>query len=176
MRIIDATRFAIKSHDGQKRKITGDPYIQHPMMVSLILATHGVSEDLIIAGLLHDVIEDCGVKHHQLVGMFGQEVADLVADVTEPPKAQMKWKDRKEAAIESIARYSPDAVMLKSADVLSNVSDILKHIDEAKEVFSPQWKVKTVRVIDALIRQSPKNPLNKDLTAIKNRLETELVY
>ena len=80
-RIQDAYGFAGECHDGQMR-ISGDPYIVHPLAAATILADLHLDPDTIIAALLHDVVEDCGVTVEALDQRFGPDVARLVDGVT----------------------------------------------------------------------------------------------
>ena len=73
--------YAVLKHDGQFRR-SGEPYIVHPIAVATILAELEMDDATIAAGLLHDVVEDCGVTRDQLAHDFGAEIADLVDGVT----------------------------------------------------------------------------------------------
>ncbi len=76
-----ALEFATASHDGQLRK-SGDPFIEHPLATSEYLAAMGMDATTLAAGLLHDVMEDCGIEYAELESRFGSEVAGLVESVT----------------------------------------------------------------------------------------------
>ena len=80
-KIQDAYEFAARSHDGQRR-LSGEPYIVHPLAAAVILADLHLDPDTIIAALLHDVVEDCGVTLDELDRRFGKDVARLVDGVT----------------------------------------------------------------------------------------------
>ena len=76
-RILAAVELAKKAHEGQLRK-TGEPYIVHPMAVKKILEEWGMDEDTIIAGILHDSVEDTDVRLDDIRKAFGESVAFLV--------------------------------------------------------------------------------------------------
>ncbi len=76
-----AYRIAAKAHEGQKRK-SGEPYIIHPLCVAIILADLELDKETIVAGLLHDVVEDTVMTTEDLTREFGSEVALLVDGVT----------------------------------------------------------------------------------------------
>ena len=76
-----AYRVADSAHNGQKRK-SGEPYIIHPLCVAITLAQLELDKESIIAGMLHDVVEDTHVTHEELAADFGEEVALLVDGVT----------------------------------------------------------------------------------------------
>ena len=82
-RFNQALALAARAHREQLRKGSDTPYIQHPVCVAFILQRHGFPEELIIAALLHDVVEDCAVALADLEHRFGAEVARLVAAVSE---------------------------------------------------------------------------------------------
>ena len=129
--IENAIRFSIKTHEvyqKQKRKGKDIPYITHPLAVGLLLARANASEDVIVAGILHDTIEDSiaskKVTPEMLLKRFGEKVKDLVVSVTEERK-DLPWEQRKRKAIAAIKTFSHNALLVKSADVISNVSEIL---------------------------------------------------
>lgn len=178
-----AIRFMVRTHEGyqkQKRKGKDVPYLVHPLTVALILARAGASEDLIIAGILHDTIEDSveekKVSHHMLEERFGVAVADLVESVTEQPK-DVPWDERKQEALEHIDTFTNDSVLLKSADVIANNSELLedyaKDGEETFERFNAS-KEKTVghtlRIIEKLRTKWPESPLNDDLAEMAGRM------
>ena len=83
-KVVNAFEFAYEVHKGTKRKGKNVPYIVHPMDVASILIKNSASEDLVVAGLLHDVIEEENVKLIKISELFGETVANLVNAVTEP--------------------------------------------------------------------------------------------
>ncbi len=91
-RIQKAIEVATKAHEGQFRK-TGEPYIIHPLAVKKILEEWGMDEDTIIAGLLHDTVEDTGLKLDDIRKEFGETVAFLVDGVTKLSTARNGMRD-----------------------------------------------------------------------------------
>ena len=79
--VTQAYYYAEACHSGQERK-TGDPYIVHPLETALFLADLHLDAHTIVAALLHDVVEDCGVTLEEITGHFGPEVSKLVDGVT----------------------------------------------------------------------------------------------
>ena len=100
-RVQQAYEFGAAAHKGQKR-LSGEPYISHPIAAANILADLHVDAETIIAAILHDVIEDTPAEMEQLVEQFGREVADLVDGVTKLD--QIKFKSRQEAQAESFRK------------------------------------------------------------------------
>jgi guanosine-3',5'-bis(diphosphate) 3'-pyrophosphohydrolase len=76
-RYLEALAFAVERHGGarQPRKGTGFPYVVHPIRVAEILDRYGYDEDVVVAGMLHDVVEDAGVTHAELERAFGIRVS-----------------------------------------------------------------------------------------------------
>lgn len=132
--IHQAISFATKVHAGQVRKGKATPYIVHVLAVGLILARVTTDEDIIIAGILHDTIEDCephgSVTQQTLTEMFNQNVAAIVNDVTEPSQEKSEqskkstWLERKMAALAHIKDMSHASILVKSADVLQNLTEL----------------------------------------------------
>ena len=77
-----AIQFATKAHEGQTRKYTGEPYIVHPLAVMEIVKTVEHTEEMLMAAVLHDTVEDCDVTLDQIAFNFGHVVADLVEELT----------------------------------------------------------------------------------------------
>jgi (p)ppGpp synthase/HD superfamily hydrolase len=122
-----ALQFAALAHRQQVRKGTDIPYIVHAVHVSVILLRHGFDEGVVIAGLLHDVIEDCGVSPQQLETLFGAEVARLVEAVSEQKRIgdrERSWEERKTEAITHLRSGGPRVAALKAADALHNIRSI----------------------------------------------------
>jgi (p)ppGpp synthase/HD superfamily hydrolase len=182
-KIQHAIRFSIKTHEvdqKQKRKGKDIPYIIHPLTVGLILASSGANEDLIIAGILHDTIEDSietkKVTKKMIVDRFGDNVADLVLSVTE--EKNLPWEEVKEKAIEHIKILSHDSLMLKSADIIANNSelcdDFKKKGEDAFKIFGASKKRKLKEqsdLIKAILKKWPEITLKKDLNFILKSLE-----
>ena len=122
-----AIGFAARAHQGQQRKIGDVPYIAHPVAVAMILQRMGCAETIVAAGLLHDVVEDTPVTLEEIQRHFGDEVAEIVAGCTEPPKDRDRWETRKLFMIESL-RDAPLAVKLvAAADKYHNLSHTLSN-------------------------------------------------
>ncbi|HEV7820239.1 MAG TPA: HD domain-containing protein [Burkholderiales bacterium] len=123
--VVQVTRaldYAARKHVSQRRKGEAkEPYINHLAEVAHLLAeaTAGNDSNLVIAGLLHDCIEDQGVTYEELVELFGADVAGLVRDVTDD-KSLLK-AERKRLQVEESPHKSDRAKMLKIADKTSNL-------------------------------------------------------
>lgn len=181
-RYLAALEFAKKVHSGQTRKATEIPYISHPMSVAQRISRVSDDEDICIAGLLHDTIEDCepygSVTAQTLAELFGSRVANLVQAVTEEDKS-LSWEARKQKAVAHIAKMDNDALLLKSADLLDNVTDLTKGVEESGLAYFQEFKrgpQVTIRhhfeVYAALHKQWQDNPLLPEVHTTLTKLET----
>ena len=91
--IAEAYRFAENAHDGQVR-LSGEPFIEHPLQTALFLADLRMDANTLAAALLHDVVEDCDVGFGELESRFGAEVAHLVDGVTKMTKTELMSEER----------------------------------------------------------------------------------
>ena len=122
-RLLDATLFAARAHAGQCRKgAAAEPYVNHVIEVAAILAAADAPEAAILAGLLHDTVEDTEATHADLVAAFGAEIADIVAEATDD-KALPK-ETRKALQVSLAPKKSDAAKQLKLADKISNLRAI----------------------------------------------------
>jgi (p)ppGpp synthase/HD superfamily hydrolase len=127
-RFEQALIFATRKHAGQIRKGTGTPYISHLLSVAALVLEAGGDEDLAIAALLHDVVEDCGGAPmlKEIRRRFGKRVADVVegcTDTDETPKPP--WRERKEQYIRHLRTADAGVRLVSAADKLHNARSIL---------------------------------------------------
>ncbi|CAH6420031.1 5-bis(diphosphate) 3-pyrophosphohydrolase MESH1 [uncultured virus] len=123
--------FAASKHRNQRRKNKEkNPYIIHPLRVAHYISSVGKVNDLAIlqAALLHDTVEDVEVTYEELVREFGEEVANIVKEVTDD-KSLTKVR-RKQLQIEKAPHKSYGAKLVKLADKLDNTTDLLTKIPE----------------------------------------------
>jgi len=127
-RFLRAFQFAAEKHKGQMRKASSIPYVAHLMGVASLVLEAGGDEDLAIAALLHDVVEDCGGAPmlKEVRRKFGKRIADIVdgcTDAYEVPKPP--WRERKESYIQRLKSESLDTRMVSAADKLNNIRSII---------------------------------------------------
>jgi len=120
-----ASCFAKAKHDatGKVRKLSGLAYFVHPESVANRLALTGTSEEVVIAGYLHDTVEDAGVTLQEIQDQFGARVAELVAGCSEPDKGA-SWDERKLHTMEYLRSINDlEVLMVAVADKLDNISE-----------------------------------------------------
>src|SRR5271156_5781051 len=120
-RVREAYEFGAEKHRGQKR-VSGEPYITHPVAVADILADLRLDADTLVAAILHDVIEDTPTAKAEIASIFGQVVAELVDGVSKLD--QIQFKNRQEAQAESFRKMllaMVRVIMVKLADRMHNM-------------------------------------------------------
>lgn len=126
-RIEQAIRAASILHKDQVRKGSAPlPYVSHLIATAFIAADYTDSEDVIIAALLHDTLEDTDYTAAELEDDFGGTVRELVETVTEPPREAGDWEDRKNTYIKQIKKGSEDAAIIAAADKIHNLRSIVE--------------------------------------------------
>lgn len=145
-----ALQFAIEKHWDQKRT-NGDPYIMHPIRVAELLREAGLEiEHLsVIAALLHDVIEDCGVGYGQIRHEFGTEVADIVAALTDDNR--LSREDRWADMAERIGNADWKVQIVKLADRFDNITDEVPWNDKRHR----RYLEATTKLLDAVSPHVP---------------------
>ncbi len=135
-RFLRAFLFAAEKHAGQIRKASTTPYIAHLMGVASLALEFGGDEDIAIAALLHDVVEDCGGAPmlREVKRRFGSRVAKIVDGCTDSdafPKPP--WRERKENYLRHLKSANADTRLVSAADKLNNVRSILSDYREVGE-------------------------------------------
>jgi GTP diphosphokinase / guanosine-3',5'-bis(diphosphate) 3'-diphosphatase len=123
--VLRAAKFAADKHRDQRRKDEkASPYINHPIGVAEVLARHGVRDPVVlVAAVLHDTIEDTDTTGTELEREFGPEVRRVVEEVTDDKS--LNKDERKARQIEKAPTLSPEAKLVKIADKISNITDVI---------------------------------------------------
>ena len=143
-RINHALAFAAKHHDQQVRKGTRLPYLTHPANVAIILTRYGCDETTVVAGILHDVIEDCVTKDYtremleqRIASKFGSDVLETVLAVThrkyDDDGEEFTPDERKQDYLDRLNGASPRALWVCAADKLHNANSILSDLNRTME-------------------------------------------
>ncbi len=134
-----ALAFAAKHHDRQVRKGTKLPYLTHPANVAVILTRYGSSNETVVAGILHDVIEDCvrdgytrEMLEQRIGDKFGPKVLETVLAVTyrrnDDDGVELSSEDRKADYLERLSEANEEACWVCAADKVHNASSIVSDL------------------------------------------------
>ncbi len=179
-----ALLFAVRKHAGQTRKGTAAPYISHLLSVAALVLEAGGDEDLAIAALLHDVVEDCGGAPmlQEIRRRFGKRVAHVVDGCTDTDlNPKPPWRQRKEDYLKHLRIADADVRLVSAADKLHNARSILA---DYREIGEPVWerfqgkRNGTLWYYRALLdefRKGKANPLVNQLERVVKELEAAAV-
>ncbi|QQR79059.1 MAG: bifunctional (p)ppGpp synthetase/guanosine-3',5'-bis(diphosphate) 3'-pyrophosphohydrolase [Candidatus Moraniibacteriota bacterium] len=186
--IFRAIERATALHHGQIRRVTGVPYIVHPYAVGFLLAHFTDDESVIIAALLHDVLEDVpGYTRTMLEAEFGSEVARLVSEVTEDnalyaEHPELPHGDRvglkKADYLRRLADDSEGALLIAAADKICNARSFLAEYPKlgihfwAKYHGTPERYLLFSRAVNAIIQEKLAHPLAEELDRVTKLAET----
>jgi (p)ppGpp synthase/HD superfamily hydrolase len=129
--IRDALAFAARWHEGQTRDQDGVPFVTHPVEVACLLHEAGYSDEVVAAGVLHDVLEDTEVERGELDERFGPEVAGLVAAVSDDPAIE-DHAERKAALRAQVGRAGEDAAAVFAADKVSKARELRLRLEHGR--------------------------------------------
>lgn len=125
--IIKASVFASEKHKFQRRKgCLKIPYINHPLKVcDILMEASEYNIELLIASILHDVLEDTETTEKEIEEKFGEKVSHIVIEVTDDMR--LPSNRRKELQIEKASKLTREAKLIKIADKISNISDLVRY-------------------------------------------------
>jgi len=145
-----AIAFATAAHEGQVRKYTGEPYVEHVIAVAELVAPHVPDDAATIAAILHDTVEDCDVTIDEIQAEFGDRVAEYVWYLTKPPvfvgnRAKRKALDR------ARLKEAPEIVrFIKVMDIWHNSGSIREFDQKFYETFREEVR-DLLYIMNALI-------------------------
>jgi hypothetical protein len=162
-----AEAFAMSAHAGQTRKgAAREPYAVHLAEVATLTRAFGGSDAAVAAAWLHDCIEDCAVVDAEIREAFGDTVADLVDELTDPPRTSRTR--RRHLQVEKAAHKSPQASLIKIADKTSNLRSVAmsppRDWDAGRKLGYVRWGV-------AVVAELP-NPPSAALATFLDVVET----
>jgi (p)ppGpp synthase/HD superfamily hydrolase len=160
-----AVVYAEQSHAGQRRKCDDAPFILHPLEVAALLQDAGAHDELVAAGVLHDVIEKTTASEADLRQRFGARVTTLVRAVSENPKLA-GYAERKTALREQVADAGEEALMLFAADKLAKVRELRRGNAKAPARRLLHYR-RSAELLEALL---PRYSLTRKLAAELERL------
>ncbi|MBC6822410.1 HD domain-containing protein [Corynebacterium sp. MSK151] len=179
-RLMRGIATASRAHDGHYRKGSGVPYISHPMSVMLIAASVTNDEDVLLAALFHDILEDVPENYSraEMEDEFGPRVATIVEGVTKNSSLP-SWQERADAYLEQLSRGSAESIIVAAADKFHNLSQTLEDLDREghslwrrfRSTPSQQlWWYTSVR--NVIAERLPDLPLLADLGVLIERLDS----
>lgn len=183
-RVHKAIDLAARAHQGQSRKDRDIPipYIAHCFGVACLLAEFGFDEDVFVAGLLHDVLEDqpeCMPEVEQ----FGKQVAALVRAISErkldAAGEERPWAERKSEYIEHLRGAPPEARAISCADKIHNMQSILLALERGGEIWSglkapPDKQLDRFRRLRAALADGWQHPILERFDAVFAELERQV--
>lgn len=162
--VIRAMEAATAWHEGQWRKDPAKkiPYISHPVGVGYLLMLAGFGEEVVAAGVLHDVIEDCGVTERELAHEFNPRIAKMVSEVSESKK--YSWDKRKKMYRERLKTASRGALAIACADHIHNLRSLVKSLKVDKNIWrmfhaTREEKIHNEREVLKIIAKRLRSPL-----------------
>ena len=122
-----ALKIAASAHKNQVRKHDGSPYIVHPVMVAHILSSYNFPEEVIAAGLVHDVLEDSELTEEVLREELGDVVTDIVTAVSE--QTDLPWEERKQKYVQDVVSKNESVWAVSVADKVHNAQNLTAHYE-----------------------------------------------
>jgi (p)ppGpp synthase/HD superfamily hydrolase len=155
----EALAFAEGRHSGQKRDIDDLPFVTHPVEVACLLHEAGYSDEVVAAGVLHDVLEDTDAERADLEQRFGAYVAELVAAVSDDPTIEDSL-ERKAALRLQVAHAGDRAAAIFAADKLSKARELRVRASRAELGKGDRAKIDHYeQSLDMLVELIPGHPL-----------------
>lgn len=157
--VSEAVVFAVKAHDGMRRKKGCSPYILHPLEAAVIVGTMTDNQEVMAAAVLHDVVEDAGITIEEIESKFGARVRALVESETENKRNELPaadtWRIRKEESLEVLRKTEDKEVLIVwLGDKLANMRSIYREWKKdghamwqcfnQKDVSAQAWYYKTI--------------------------------
>ncbi len=180
IRLQRAFRYAAEKHAGQTRKQSAVPYLSHLMAVASLVLEAGGDEDMAIAALLHDVVEDCGgmPRLREIRRRFGTRVAKIVEGCTDSfgdPKPE--WMERKKDYLREVKRADRDTRLVSASDKLHNVRTILADYRQHGEAIWTRFSGKKegtlwyYRALSDEYQRRNRNRITRELAIVVEELE-----
>ena len=149
--VSEAIVYAVKAHDGMRRKKSDVPYILHPMEAAVIVSTMTSDQHVIAAAVLHDVVEDADITIEEIEERFGSRVRELVACETEDKRAERPaeetWLIRKEESLEVLKNAEDLAIlMVWLGDKLANMRAIYREWKSAGDAVWQSFNQKDAKL------------------------------
>jgi (p)ppGpp synthase/HD superfamily hydrolase len=175
-----AFRYAAEKHQGQTRKQTAVPYLSHLMAVASLVLEAGGDEEMAVAALLHDVVEDCGgmPRLREVRKQFGPRVAGIVEGCTDSfGEPKREWAERKKDYLREVKHADADTRLVSAADKLHNVRTILSDYRQHGEAIWARFSGKKegtlwyYRALSDEYQRRNRNRISRELALVVAELE-----
>ena len=179
-RLQRAFRYAAEKHEGQTRKQTAVPYLSHLMAVASLVLEAGGDEDMAVAALLHDVVEDCGgmPRLREVRKKFGPRVASIVEGCTDSfGEPKREWAERKKDYLREVKHADADTRLVSASDKLHNVRTILSDYRQHGEAIWARFSGKKegtlwyYRALSDEYQRRNRNRITRELALVVAELE-----
>jgi (p)ppGpp synthase/HD superfamily hydrolase len=164
----DALEFADERHAGQRRETDGAPFMAHPLEVACLLHEAGYSDEVVAAGVLHDVLENSDTGAPEIEDRFGPNVAELVTALTEDPTIEDE-AERKKALRRQVARAGECAAAIFAADKVSKAREL--RLLASRGELGPRARVKIEHYRESLGMLAPIIPGHDLLVQLQMELD-----
>ena len=135
----DAYDLLVSKHAGQRQKVNGHPYVEHPVLVATDVSRAGFDSEMVAAALLHDIVEDSDVSVDDVQERFGRRVSVLVEALTDDVEVE-PYERRKALHREQVVAAGPEAAAIFAADKLDNVRALRSAYAENGEAVAERFK------------------------------------
>jgi (p)ppGpp synthase/HD superfamily hydrolase len=135
----NAYELLLNKHAGQRQKVNGHPYVEHPILVASDVSRAGFEPEMVAAALLHDIVEDSDVTVEEVRERFGGRVGDLVEAMTDSAEVE-PYERRKALHRERVVEAGPEAAAIFAADKLNNVRALRSAYAEEGEEVAKRFK------------------------------------
>lgn len=177
-KITEAIEICCEMHKDQHRKASSIPFASHPVSVGFILLSAGFSEEIVIAGILHDTLEDTKYSEKELRDTFGDKVHSLVVGVTEKQNIS-SWDKKKNAYLENLKNMSNEVKAVSAADLLDNTRSMLRFLERNIDIWK-SFSVPPIQIVNykkerlKIIKEGGENEITKDIELKIQALEKYL--
>jgi (p)ppGpp synthase/HD superfamily hydrolase len=172
-KIQKAINFVAEKHFNQKRKGIELPYVVHPYSVAIILSNHTDDEDVIVAGLLHDILEDVkGYSEEDMKQEFGERITKIVKEVSEDKDPNVSeddkatWGPRKDKYLANLENDSQEALLVCAADKIHNLHSMIDSYDILGDKLWDSFNASKEQKIEYY---------GKILEVLKSRLKSDII-
>jgi (p)ppGpp synthase/HD superfamily hydrolase len=135
----DAYDLLVSKHAGQRQRVNGRPYVEHPVLVATDVSRAGFDPEIVAAALLHDIVEDSDVSIDDVQERFGRRVSVLVEAMTDDVEIE-PYERRKALHREQVVAAGPEAAAIFAADKLNNVRALRSAYAEDGEAVAKRFK------------------------------------